>query len=159
MGAEPLVKSGRLVQLPVNTWDFGRSPTACLPISQHPASDGGWRLLRASGENIPEDSGPNGRLRLYLGHPLPLPPLPAGAAAPSTSRIEDRTIPENRVQLPGRAGPEPFITTAQLAACLGCSARWVEARAHDGMPAYRWGGMTRYRLSEVLDWLRENRAA
>lgn len=50
---------------------------------------------------------------------------------------------------------EPWLSKAQLAAHLGRSTRWVELKAHEGLPSLMIGGRRAYRVSEVEAWLRE----
>ena len=47
-----------------------------------------------------------------------------------------------------------LITTAHLAAGLGCSDRWVETRARAAAPAYRWAAWPPPPV-RVLEWLPE----
>lgn len=56
-------------------------------------------------------------------------------------------------------GAEPWLTTAQLADRLQVSARWIAYKRKEGMPFHKWGGVVRFRLSEVEGWLSERSAA
>lgn len=53
---------------------------------------------------------------------------------------------------------EPWLTKTQLAKRLHVSVRWIDYRRVEGMPCDKWGGVVRFRLSEVEGWL-ERRAA
>ncbi len=64
----------------------------------------------------------------------------------------------NVIPFPGSY--EPLMSKRQLADYLGFSTRWVELRVHDGLPvATTIGNQKRFRLSEVMRWLSEWRAA
>ena len=51
---------------------------------------------------------------------------------------------------------EPWLDKKALAAHLGCSERWIEYRARDGLPAWKIAGRIKFRSSEVEAWLLEN---
>jgi hypothetical protein len=54
-----------------------------------------------------------------------------------------------------RRPPEPWVTKRQLADHLSVTPRWIELQHPLGLPHLSTGGMSRYRISEVEDWLRE----
>ncbi len=54
---------------------------------------------------------------------------------------------------------EPWLTKEQLADRLAVSRRWIDYRRTEGMPCHKWGGVVRFRLSEVEVWLNERSAA
>jgi hypothetical protein len=56
---------------------------------------------------------------------------------------------------PRRSGYEPGLTYAQLAAELGVSKRFLQARLAEGMPdaGFDYVGRRRFLLSEVTAWL------
>lgn len=58
-------------------------------------------------------------------------------------------------QLPRRDGHDPELTYPQLAAYLGVSKRYLQARAAEGMPGcgFDYAGRRLFRLSEVIAWL------
>lgn len=49
--------------------------------------------------------------------------------------------------------PEPWVTKRELAAHLHVALRWIESQHHNGLPHVRRGGVLRYRISEVEQWL------
>jgi hypothetical protein len=51
---------------------------------------------------------------------------------------------------------EPWLDKRALAAHLGCSERWLEYRAREGMPSWKIAGRIKFRASEVEAWLTEN---
>jgi hypothetical protein len=51
---------------------------------------------------------------------------------------------------------EPWLDKRALAAHLGCSERWIEYRAREGMPSWKIAGRVKFRPSEVEAWLIEN---
>jgi excisionase family DNA binding protein len=59
------------------------------------------------------------------------------------------------VSVPGRLrGGERFIRAAQVARMLGVSTKWVYQAAREGtVPSYRFGGVVRFRRSEILAWI------
>lgn len=48
--------------------------------------------------------------------------------------------------------PEPWATKQQIADHLSVTCRWIESQQQLGLP---YGGMNRYRISEVEIWLQE----
>ena len=62
------------------------------------------------------------------------------------------------ISLPPRWEGQP-LTYEQLSNHLGVSRRFIQARVAEGMPAYwDWSGKRRlFRLTDVEQWLRENR--
>jgi hypothetical protein len=50
-------------------------------------------------------------------------------------------------------GHEPRISKAALCAHLGCSERYIEKRAKEGMPYVKVARHPRYLVSEVEAWL------
>lgn len=58
-------------------------------------------------------------------------------------------------QLPRRPGHDPELTYPQLAALLGVSKRFLQARVAEGMPScgLDYAGRRLFRLSEVTVWL------
>jgi predicted DNA-binding transcriptional regulator AlpA len=54
---------------------------------------------------------------------------------------------------------EPWLTKAQLADRLDVSPRWIDYRRDEGLPSHRWGGIVRFKVSEVEAWLEARRAA
>jgi hypothetical protein len=58
-------------------------------------------------------------------------------------------------QLPRRPGHDPELTYPQLAALLGVSKRFLQARHAEGMPScgFDYAGRRLFRLSEVTAWL------
>jgi hypothetical protein len=50
---------------------------------------------------------------------------------------------------------EPWLDKKALAIHLGCSERWLEYRAREGMPSWRIAGRVKFRASEVEAWLLE----
>jgi|tagenome__1003787_1003787.scaffolds.fasta_scaffold20985752_2 hypothetical protein len=54
---------------------------------------------------------------------------------------------------------EPWLTKTQLAHRLAVSRRWIDYRRTEGMPCHKWGGIVRFRVSEVEAWLSERRSA
>jgi excisionase family DNA binding protein len=54
---------------------------------------------------------------------------------------------------------ESWLTKLQLAKRLNVSVRWIDLQRNEGMPCHKWGGIVRFRLSEVERWLEERRAA
>jgi len=63
----------------------------------------------------------------------------------------------DRVLAFGPIHHEPLLTKEQLAAAIGFSKRWIDYRVREGMPFVPARGQKRFRLSEVLAWLRERR--
>jgi phage terminase Nu1 subunit (DNA packaging protein) len=63
------------------------------------------------------------------------------------------------IALGAPATSEAWLTKAQLAERLDVSIRWIDYRRCEGMPSHKWGGVVRFRLSEVEAWLSERRAA
>lgn len=58
------------------------------------------------------------------------------------------------VLLPGRAGSEPWVTKAQLAAHLQVHEKSIERQVARGMPCFRVGKRTvRFRISVCEAWL------
>jgi len=54
--------------------------------------------------------------------------------------------------------PEPFVTVADVARLLGVPASWIyERTARGDIPHYRLGRYVRLRVSEVEQWLGEQR--
>jgi hypothetical protein len=83
--------------------------------------------------------------------------IPTGAATLSSSLRTPTWTPE-RQSLPaaparGALTPEPWITKRELAAHLHVALRWIESQHHNGLPHIRRGGVLRYRISEVEQWL------
>jgi predicted DNA-binding transcriptional regulator AlpA len=54
---------------------------------------------------------------------------------------------------------EMWLTKPQLAERLLVSQRWIDYRRREGMPSHKWGGIVRFRLSEVESWLDRRTAA
>ena len=54
---------------------------------------------------------------------------------------------------------EPWLTKTQLAHRLAVSRRWIDYRRTEGMPCHKWGGIVRFRVTEVEAWLNERSAA
>jgi phage terminase Nu1 subunit (DNA packaging protein) len=50
---------------------------------------------------------------------------------------------------------ESWLTKDQLAERLKVSTRWIDYRRAEGLPCEKWGGVVRFRLSEVESWLKE----
>jgi excisionase family DNA binding protein len=48
---------------------------------------------------------------------------------------------------------ESWLTKPQLAERLNVSVRWIDKQRTEGMPCHKWGGVVRFRLSEVERWL------
>lgn len=65
----------------------------------------------------------------------------------------------NVVAIGAPVAAEPWLTKAQLADRLDVSPRWIDYRRSEGLPAHKWGGIVRFRVSEVEAWLSERRAA
>jgi predicted DNA-binding transcriptional regulator AlpA len=64
------------------------------------------------------------------------------------------TEPASIVRFPvERRRPEPLLTLAELMLELGWSERWWRYRIAEGLPAVRWGGTLRFRMSEVQAWM------
>jgi hypothetical protein len=59
------------------------------------------------------------------------------------------------IPLPRRADHDPELTYPQLAAQLGVSKRFLQARVAEGMPScgFDYAGRKLFRLSEVTAWL------
>jgi excisionase family DNA binding protein len=57
-----------------------------------------------------------------------------------------------------RSKAEPWLTKAQLADRLNVSVRWIDYQRSKGMPSSKWGGVVRFRLSEVEGWLERSAA-
>jgi hypothetical protein len=51
--------------------------------------------------------------------------------------------------------PERWVTKQELAEHLSVSRRWIELQHARGLPHLSTAGMSRYRVSEVETWLRE----
>jgi hypothetical protein len=51
---------------------------------------------------------------------------------------------------------EPWLDKRALAAHLGCSERWIEYRAREGMPSWLIAGRRKFKPSDVEAWLIEN---
>jgi len=51
---------------------------------------------------------------------------------------------------------EPWLDKRALATHLGCSERWLEYRAQEGMPSWKIAGRIKFRPSEVEAWLIEH---
>lgn len=49
----------------------------------------------------------------------------------------------------------PVLTKQQLAVYLRCSTKTIERRMREGMPSFKVGGLRRFRLDLVEDWLAE----
>lgn len=49
--------------------------------------------------------------------------------------------------------PERLLTTAELAAHLAMSERWIRYRLEEGMPHKRYGRSLRFKASDVDAWL------
>lgn len=60
------------------------------------------------------------------------------------------------IPLGARPVSEPWLTKDHLAERLNVSTRWIDYRRAEGMPYEKWGGVVRFRLSEVESWLRES---
>jgi hypothetical protein len=60
------------------------------------------------------------------------------------------------VPLTAPAVSEPWLTKEQLAERLNVSPRWIDYRRCEGMPCEKWGGIVRFRLSDVERWLKES---
>jgi excisionase family DNA binding protein len=70
---------------------------------------------------------------------------------------ESRRVPsavDNVIAFPG-APSERRLTTAELAAHLAMSERWIRYRLEEGMPHRRYGRTLRFLASEVDAWLNE----
>jgi hypothetical protein len=63
------------------------------------------------------------------------------------------------VSAPRSAVTERWLTKEQLAKRLDVSVRWIDYRRVEGLPCHKWGGVVRFRLSEVEAWLSERRIA
>jgi predicted DNA-binding transcriptional regulator AlpA len=51
---------------------------------------------------------------------------------------------------------EPFVDKHAVAELLNVSTKWVDTRATDrSFPSHKVGNLRRYRLSEVVAWVRE----
>ncbi len=62
------------------------------------------------------------------------------------------------MSIPTPARPERFITVDDLADVLGVPPSWIYERTARGeIPFYRVGRYVRFRLSEVEDWLEQQR--
>jgi hypothetical protein len=48
---------------------------------------------------------------------------------------------------------EPWLDKKMLAAHLGCSERWLEYRAREGMPSWKIAGRIKFKASEAESWL------
>lgn len=55
--------------------------------------------------------------------------------------------------------PDPLLTRREAAARIGATARWLELQAWKGSgpPYFKIGGRTRYRQSELDQWLEAQR--
>jgi hypothetical protein len=51
---------------------------------------------------------------------------------------------------------EAWLDKRALAGHLGCSERWLEYRAREGMPSWKIAGRVKFRPSEVEAWLIAN---
>ncbi len=81
-------------------------------------------------------------------------PRRAGPTRGSTGRAAASVVPP--------AAPstsETWLTKPQLAERLSVSERWIDYRRCEGMPSHKWGGIVRFRLSEVERWLDRRTAA
>jgi len=63
------------------------------------------------------------------------------------------------VPLAAPSRSEVWLTKPQLAERLLVSQRWIDYRRREGMPSHKWGGIVRFRLSEVESWLDRRTAA
>jgi hypothetical protein len=62
------------------------------------------------------------------------------------------------IELPRRTSYEPWLSKTQLATMLGYSRRWVELKVAQGAPSKKLrNGQRRYRYSEFMAWLEEQR--
>jgi predicted DNA-binding transcriptional regulator AlpA len=86
-------------------------------------------------------------------------------ASPLNTRPEDpdsrtksrrgRRDPEVVALLHSPTASEPWLTKEQLAHRLAVSRRWIDYRRAEGMPCHKWGGIVRFRVTEVEAWLNE----
>jgi excisionase family DNA binding protein len=52
---------------------------------------------------------------------------------------------------------ERFLSARQVAKMLGVSRKWVYVSAREGkLPSYRFGGVLRFRRSEIETWVQEH---
>lgn len=54
---------------------------------------------------------------------------------------------------------ERWVTKQELADHLGVSRRWIELQQRVGLPYLHMGGINRYSIIEVKEWLREKYTA
>jgi hypothetical protein len=85
-------------------------------------------------------------------------------AAPTPAPLWSLPIAGHRRPVNGAAvlvmaaveGREKWVTKQQLAVHLSVTPRWIVAQQALGLPHMHMGGINRYRVSEVEEWLREH---
>ena len=76
-----------------------------------------------------------------------------------TARRDASRAEATLVPLAAPSTSEMWLTKPQLAERLSVSQRWIDYRRAEGMPSHKWGGIVRFRLSEVETWLDRRTAA